>query len=312
MQQKRKESERKTDKLKEAVEYLKKHEDRRRIHLYERNCDLQKRRSGFIVGYNAQAAVDCKSKMIISQCVETGQSDTQFTEKMIQKVESCYSFLKSKDHDLRKIQYVLDAGYASETNFRNLKEFDLYCPDQKITRLFQAGKIPKVPKPTQRKLQSIRFTYEKKSNRFICPTGRVLKFRTEKYLHGKDSYSDFRSTSCSGCRLKHFCSKGRSKSILVNSKYLKRNYIHSCSPKSYQPDQMNNFYTMEMRKKLSEPRSRVIYSKRFPSIEGVFGAIKGSRGGDIFLTKGIEKVSLEWSERCSAHNITKLCGFRYV
>ncbi len=122
--------------------------------------------------------------------------------------------------------------------------------------------MSKVPKSTQRKLQSIRFTYEKKSNRFICPTGRVLKFRTEKYLHGKDSDSDFRSTSCSGCRLKQFCSKGRSKSILVNSKNLKRNYIHSSPPKSYQPDQMNNFYTMEMRKKLSEPRSRIIYSKR--------------------------------------------------
>ncbi|EMY13825.1 transposase DDE domain protein, partial [Leptospira weilii str. Ecochallenge] len=55
-----------------------------------------------------------------------------------------------------------------------------------------------------------------------------------------------------------------------------------------------------------------IYSKRFPSIEGVFGAIKGSRGENLFLTKGIEKVFLEWSERCSAHNIAKLCGFRYV
>ncbi|PNV73279.1 transposase, partial [Leptospira inadai] len=46
--------------------------------------------------------------------------------------------------------------------------------------------------------------------------------------------------------------------------------------------------------------------------EGVFGAIKGSRRGYRFMTKGIEKVSLEWSERCSAHNIAKLCGFRYV
>ncbi|EMN90638.1 transposase PF05598 domain protein [Leptospira weilii str. UI 13098] len=44
IQKKRKELERKTDKLKEAVEYLKKHEDRRRIHLYERNCDLQKKK----------------------------------------------------------------------------------------------------------------------------------------------------------------------------------------------------------------------------------------------------------------------------
>ncbi|EQA63781.1 hypothetical protein [Leptospira alexanderi] len=66
IQNKRKEFERKTDKLKEAVKFLKKHKDRRRVHLYERNCDLQKRRSGFIVGYNAQAAVDYKSNMIIS------------------------------------------------------------------------------------------------------------------------------------------------------------------------------------------------------------------------------------------------------
>ncbi|ULH29921.1 hypothetical protein FH586_08735 [Leptospira weilii] len=140
IQKKRKELERKTDKLKEAVEYLKKHEGRRRIHLYERNCDLQKKKRLYR-RLQCPGGIDCKSKMIISQCVETGQSDTQFTERMIQKVESCYSSLKSKDQDLRKIQYVLEAGYASEANFRNLKEFDLYCPDQKITRLFQAGKF---------------------------------------------------------------------------------------------------------------------------------------------------------------------------
>ncbi|UZW37061.1 transposase [Leptospira kirschneri] len=266
----------------------------------------RKKENGFLVGYNAQAAVDCKSKMIVSQCVETGQSDTQFAEKMIQKVETSYSSLKSKEEDSRRIQYVLDAGYASEANFRSLKDFDLYCPDQRITRLFQSGKIPK------RKPKSIKFTFDKKSNHFICPTGRVLKFRRERHLNGKDIYSDFRATNCSDCHLKCFCSKGKSKSILVNSKKLKRNYIHSSPSKNYQPDEMNNFYTMEMRKKLSEPKSRIIYSNRFPSIEGVFGAIKGFRGGNLFLTKGIEKVSLEWSERCSAHNIAKLCGFRYV
>lgn len=312
IQKKRKELERKTDKLKEAVEFLKKHKDRRRIHLFERNCDLQKKGNGFLVGYNAQAAVDCKSKMIVSQCVETGQSDTQFAEKMIQKVETSYSSLKSKEEDSRRIQYVLDAGYASEANLRSLKDFDLYCPDQRITRLFQLGKIPKIPKSPKRKPKSIKFTFDKKSNHFICPTGRVLKFRRERHLNGKNIYSDFRATNCSDCHLKSFCSKGKSKSILVNSKKLKRNYIHSSPSKNYQPDEMNNFYTMEMRKKLSEPKSRIIYSKRFPSIEGVFGAIKGSRGGNLFLTKGIEKVSLEWSQRCSAHNIAKLCGFRYV
>lgn len=44
IQKKRKELERKTDKLKEAVEFLKKHKDRRRIHLFERNCDLTEKR----------------------------------------------------------------------------------------------------------------------------------------------------------------------------------------------------------------------------------------------------------------------------
>nr|WP_238325513.1 transposase [Leptospira inadai] len=259
-----------------------------------------------MVGYNAQAAVDSKSNMIVSQSVETGQADTKFTEKMIRKVEYCHLSLKSRDNDFRKIQYILDAGYASEANFRSLKDFDIYCPDQKVTRPFQAGRIPKVPDSAKRRPQFIKFAYERKSNRFTCPSGRELKFKAERFLRGDNRYLDYRSTNCNGCKLKHFCTKDRSKAILVNSNNLKNNYVHLSPSKNYQPNEMDNFYTMEMRKKLRHPQSRKIYSKRFPSIEGVFGAIKGSRRGYRFMTKGIEKVSLEWSERCSAHNIAKL------
>nr|WP_246838815.1 transposase [Leptospira stimsonii] len=310
--EKRKGLSRKSDKLKEAVEFLKKRKDRRRIHLFERDCDLQKKGNTFIVGYNAQAAVDCKSNMIVSQSVETGQADVLFAEKMIQKVESCYRSLKPENHDLRKIQYILDASYASESNFRTLKDFDLYCPDRTITKLFQAGKIPKLPALLKRKPKQIRFAFEKIHNRFVCPTGRILKFRFEKHLHGKGSHSDFRSTGCSDCKLKRFCTKGKKKSILVNSNYLKSNYIHLSPSKNYSPNETSSFYTMEMRRKLQIPKSRKIYAKRFPSVEGVFGVIKGARKGSKFLRKGLENVSLECSERCSAHNIGKLCGFRNI
>ena len=71
-----------------------------------------------------------------------------------------------------------------------------------------------------------------------------------------------------------------------------------------------NPFTLAMREKLSTPEGKMIYSKRFPAIEGCFGVIKNARQGWHFLRRRLERVQVEWAERLIAHNIAKLIGFR--
>jgi transposase len=61
-----------------------------------------------------------------------------------------------------------------------------------------------------------------------------------------------------------------------------------------------------MREKLSTAHGRRTYSRRKTIVEPVFGQIKGARGLDHFLLRGLRKARGEWSIMCTTHNLLKL------
>ena len=63
---------------------------------------------------------------------------------------------------------------------------------------------------------------------------------------------------------------------------------------------------MHQRLKRAGRRSR--YRLRKQTVEPVFGQIKSARGFRQFLLRGIEKVQVEWSLLCTAHNLLKLAA----
>jgi len=65
-------------------------------------------------------------------------------------------------------------------------------------------------------------------------------------------------------------------------------------------------HQMMMRLKKGGYRSR--YRLRKQTVEPVFGQIKQCRGFRQFLLRGTEKVALEWSLVCTAHNLLKLAA----
>ena len=67
---------------------------------------------------------------------------------------------------------------------------------------------------------------------------------------------------------------------------------------------------MRMREKLRNPSGRRIYGLRFPVAEGNIGVIKAVRRGSEFLRRGLDRVQVEWTERCIAHNLAKIMDFR--
>ena len=61
-----------------------------------------------------------------------------------------------------------------------------------------------------------------------------------------------------------------------------------------------------MDRKLRSKAGQAIYALRKTIVEPVFGQIKGARGLDRFLLRGLEKVNGEWALMATTHNIGKL------
>ena len=61
-----------------------------------------------------------------------------------------------------------------------------------------------------------------------------------------------------------------------------------------------------MDRKLRSKAGQAIYALRKTIVEPVFGQIKGARGLDCFLLRGLEKVDAEWHLIGAGHNLLKL------
>lgn len=61
-----------------------------------------------------------------------------------------------------------------------------------------------------------------------------------------------------------------------------------------------------MDRKLRSKAGQGIYAMRKTIVEPVFGQIKGARGLDRFLLRGLDKVNGEWALMATTHNILKL------
>jgi hypothetical protein len=71
-------------------------------------------------------------------------------------------------------------------------------------------------------------------------------------------------------------------------------------------DQRRGPLVSAMRQRLRRAGRRSRYRLRKQVVEPVFGQIKGARGFQQFLLRGLDKVKREWALICTAHNLTKL------
>ena len=75
-------------------------------------------------------------------------------------------------------------------------------------------------------------------------------------------------------------------------------------PRGRIPDNLTPMERMD--RKLLTKRGRALYRLRSQTVEPVFGQIKGVRGIDRFLLRGIDGASGEWKLACGTHNLLKL------
>ncbi len=229
-----------------------------------------KGRQGTHPGYNGQVVTDEKHGLIVnSDIVNNGNDLNQFSSQ-----------IKNANDNLGKDckTATADAGYSNVDNIIELtnKGVDVIVPSQKLA----------THTPKDEPFSKDKFKFDKKSNQYICPEGKVLKYSKFKKEKNHYIYRIKSTTDCLDCSHFGICTKskhGRSISRLKNE---------------------------ELKEKLAErylsEEGQEIYAKRKMLAELPFGHIKRNLNGGYFLIRGLEAVKAEFSILTSCFNITRM------
>lgn len=189
---------------------------------------------------------------------------------------------------------IAGAGYGSEENY-------LYAlggeKEPSFEFLIPYGSYMK--EKTKRYKKDIRhasnWTYEALDDRFICPNGRVVRFKnyqTKKSRSGlEQSFKIYECEECSDCPLKSACTKAKG-----------NRQVHW--------NTIGEELKAKAKAALEDDEKSAIYARRKVEVESVFCHIKGNRLFRRFSLRGLEKVHVEFGIVALAHNLLKMAGIR--
>lgn len=233
---------------------------------------IMKTKSGKRPAYNAQAVVDKKHQMIVAADVSQAENDSGEFVPMIEQTVS--------NTGMTPKTVTADAGYHSQENLQYAKDkgLDAYIPEKR---------------------NKIEFKYDEERDEYICPAGKVLKFRTiNRNRHGK-FYRIYRCTECAGCLQAKAC-QGLSRKKKQKPRNQRDLSILADTDRTLRG---------EMQKKLSSADGKLIYALRKVIVEPVFGDIKFNMNFVKLLLRGLEGARIEYLLSCIAHNVKKIMVF---
>ncbi len=260
---------------------------------------------GIVQGYNANAMVDDRHQVIVHAEAFGEGDDGAVAAPML---EGAKQNLAAAGCVLEAAVVSADTGYYSN---RNLEAFeaakvDAYVPDPKFRqrdpRLAEARRHRR---PTDRHKQQYKskrrwfgpadFTFDKKTQRLICPAG-VRMHISGRQITTATGYlaTAYRAakTACLQCALREKCLQ---------------------NPQSGNPRQVRLFHgrvtetlTSRMKAKIDTPEGRALYSRRLGIVEPVFANIAAQKGMNRSTLRGTVKVNIQWKLYCMVHNLEKV------
>lgn len=255
------------------AEYRAKH----KVNLHEPDARFMPKVDG--LNYNAQAAVDADTNLIVAVDVTDQPNDQGQFVPLQQKAESNLS-------EDAKRSYTSDAGY------HNLEDLE-HLEDNKVDALI-ADPAPKDRsiklKPAsadiilteKRKIERIDFVYHSQGDYYECPNGdHLIKVKDK----GKSNV--YRASKCTTCPLATYC--------LASKKNYKQ--IHRSK---------REMYAERMAVKLQSKLAKQRMHERRVSVEPVFGNLKENLGFRRFSLCGLEQVRGEFTLMTIAHNLNIL------
>jgi transposase len=232
--------------------------------------------------YNGQIAVDSKYKIILATNISQAPDDINELQPMIERIESTVSELPNGT------EISLDNGYYSGPNLEYLEDKKLngYVPDVKLAKKRKGKSVKKVP------FSKEDFEYDDENDVFVCPNKQKLVFGSEYYdKRRKKMTRVYHGETCSECPDKKSCVKQsqRASKRISTDKYEK--------------------YRKRMAYKMESKEANEKLGLRSRIVEHPFGDIKYNMGVSEFLTRGINKVKIEFNISCIAHNFKKIASF---
>ena len=210
-------------------------------------------------------------------------------------VSSRLSSISGK-HPLKKALVEGDSGYFSEENLQEAsrREINVLIPDPQFRQrdpYFAEKKNEKVPKKKRYTVED--FLYDKKTDSYICPAGKVLEYKYDVTLRN-NSGKQYRAKrgACVNCPKLDKCIAMRTGKNPVRTLYIiDRKYKDNLSEK--------------MREKIDNPAYRELYSRRMQIVEPVYSNITYCKGMNRFTLRTKKKVNIQWKLYCMVHNMCK-------
>jgi len=241
----------------------------KKINITDHDAKYMKEREGCIkTNYNAQASVDEENQFIIACDVTTECNDKKQLMPMVKQSEEN---LGSKI-DICKA----DSGYHSGDNLAKMSE-------NQIEVLIDDPSKQRVDNDNF-KYDKVNFKYNSDTDSYICPEGKVLNLISTK--KGKRTY---KCKECVECPVKAECTKKAKYKLLSRSKH--------------------EHHIEKNRADLINEKGRKEYQKRMHTVEPVFGNIKFNLGFRQFLVRNLANVKGEFNLMCIVHNIKKLATY---
>lgn len=257
-----------------------------KLNLTDPECRFMKCRGRIDSNYNAQIITE--NGFINAADVSNDETDYNQLEPIIEQVAE-----NLPDTTLEQAGF--DAGYFSGRNLKYLVEQgiegfipehnDYYLENLKADEdaLCKEG------------FRIYNFSYDSKSDQWICPTGNGLDFARKELREGT-TYEIYKSKPvlCMLCPHHKSC---------LSTKSDKRLGYRSIRTDEY------TVYRNDMILKMQTEEAQEFFSRRKVEPEPVFGNMKKNKNFITFLVRGLDKVRGEFNIMCSAHNIGKIITF---
>jgi transposase len=238
------------------------------------------KRGEYDYAYNAQAAVDAASGVIVAAGLTNVAPDVGHLPALAAKVRALRDVAELPEADLTTVS--ADAGYFSGENAAEDRDgLDL---------LIAAGRDDPANAASRSGIWSAEcFGYDAARDVWVCPADKLLVRQvTPPGSTGRPSKHRYLAApdDCAACPLRARCLEpGEERRLLVSQR---------------------SRPTGAMRFKLRQPDARRRYARRKAIVEPVFGQLKDARGFTTLSLRGLARAAGEYLLACLAHNLGKL------
>jgi transposase len=224
------------------------------------------------VGYNIQASVDAKNKLLVG----FGTGDVNDTHALADMAIAAKDLLK-----VEQIDVIADKGYHTGKEIQE-------CMNNNITTYVS----PRASSTNNKALYPAeKFAYNKQSDTYTCPAGHVLTTNDTWHKHsdsrkGRDNYKFKRYTTnkCKGCGQRAQCTGSKHNGRAID----RSEYAAALEANTKRVEQNPDYYR-----------------QRQQIIEHVFGTLKRQRGFTHVLVRGKEQVLGEVGLMFIGYNLSR-------